>query len=85
MQIDNKSNSCSLLSLERHYIGDVKSLALDPECLFQIPNLPFMSCVTLGKLLNLFVLQLPIYKMGMGMILKAPSKQENAWHMMCIQ
>lgn len=59
MQIDNKSNSCSFLSLEGQYSGDVKSLALDPDRLFQIPSLPFTSCVTLDKLLKLCLLQLP--------------------------
>lgn len=43
----------------RGSIVEMLSLALDPDCLFQIPSLPFMSCVTLGKLLNHFVLQLP--------------------------
>lgn len=43
----------------RSGIVGMLSLALDPDCLFQIPSLSCVSCVTLGKQLHHFVLQLP--------------------------
>lgn len=54
-----KSIPIPLFFLRGSRVRLLKSLALDPDCLFQIPNLPVASCETLGKLLNLFVPQLP--------------------------
>lgn len=53
-----KSVPVSFFPLRGSIVG-MLSLALDPDCLFQVLSLPFISCVTLGKLLNHFVLQLP--------------------------
>lgn len=45
-------NSGENLDAESHRVG-------------QIPVVPLTSCVTVGKLLNLFDLGFPVYKMGL--------------------